>query len=133
MSSIEGQLAVCSASLSYFFIPMKQRFSILDFKAITNELNERLKNSFIQNFYSTQQRLLFIRFSNKDTLLIEPNARMHLSQSYDTEISHFCKKLREYCRHSRVHSIYQFGYDRIVIIDIQRYTIVVEFLALEMY
>ena len=82
---------------------MKQRFSILDIKAITNELNQRISNSFIQNFYSTQQRLLFIRFSNKDTLLIEPSARMHLVQSYDTEISHFCKKLRELCRHAKVH------------------------------
>lgn len=108
---------------------MKQRFSILDIKAITNELNQRISNSFIQNFYSTQQRLLFIRFSNKDTLLIEPSARMHLVQSYDTEISHFCKKLRELCRHAKVHRIYQYGYDRIVIIDIQRYRIVIEFFS----
>lgn len=108
---------------------MKQRFSILDFRAIANELDQRLKNLFIQNFYSTQQRLIFIRFSNKDTLLIEPTARLHLVQTYDTEISHFCKKLREYCRHSKIHRIYQIGYDRIIVIDIQRYRILIEFFS----
>lgn len=108
---------------------MKQRLSVLDIKAITNELNNRLTNSFIQNFYSTQQRLLFIKFSNKDILLIEPSLRLHLVQSHDAEISHFCKKLRELCRHSKVHRVYQYGYDRIAIIDIQRYRIVIEFFS----
>lgn len=108
---------------------MKQRFTLLDLRATLNELNERLSNTFIQNFYSTQQRFIFIKFSNKDSLLIEPGSRMHLSQSTDVEISHFCKKLREKCRHARVHRIYQYGFDRIAVIDIQRCKIVIEFFS----
>lgn len=108
---------------------MKQRFTLTDIKAITNELNERLSNTFIQNFYSTQQRFIYIKLSNKDTLLIEPGFRMHLTQNSDSEISHFCKKLREKCRHAKVQRIYQFGFDRIVVIDIQRVKIVIEFFS----
>lgn len=108
---------------------MKQRFTLTDIKAITNELNERLSHTFIQNFYSTQQRFIYIKFSNKDTLLIEPGFRMHLTQNNDSEISHFCKKLREKCRHAKVQRIYQFGFDRIVVIDIQRVKIVIEFFS----
>lgn len=105
---------------------MKQRFTVLDVRAISNELNSRLSNTFIQNFYSFQQRFIYLKLSNKDVLLIEPGARMHLCQSHDMEISHFCKKLREKCRHARIHRIYQYGYDRIVVIDIQRCRLVVE-------
>ncbi|ELA40761.1 uncharacterized protein VICG_02202, partial [Vittaforma corneae ATCC 50505] len=108
---------------------MKQRFTLLDLRATVNELNERLTNTFIQNFYSTQQRFIYIKFSNKDTLLVEPGFRFHLTQNADSEISHFCKKLREKCRHARVHRIYQFGFDRIAIIDLQRVRIVIEFFS----
>lgn len=108
---------------------MKQRFTLLDLRATVNELNERLGNTFIQNFYSTQQRFIYIKFSNKDTLLIESGFRFHLTQNTDSEISHFCKKLREKCRHARVHRIYQFGFDRIVVIDLQRVKIVIEFFS----
>ncbi|KAM0680985.1 hypothetical protein GINT2_000768 [Glugoides intestinalis] len=108
---------------------MKQRFALLDLKAAVNELNKKLSNTFIQNFYSTQQRFIFIKFSSKDTLLIEPGVRMHLTQTSDSEISHFCKKLREKCRHAKVQRIYQYGFDRIAIIDIQRFRIVIEFFS----
>lgn len=108
---------------------MKQRFSILDLRTTVNELSSRLTGTFIQNFYSTQQRFMYIKFSNKDTLLIEPGFRLHLTQSPDSEISHFCKKLREKCRHARIHKIYQYGFDRIVIIDLQRVKILVEFFS----
>lgn len=108
---------------------MKQRFTLLDLKAAVNELNKKLSNTFIQNFYSTQQRFIFIKFSSKDTLLIEPGVRMHLTQTSDSEISHFCKKLREKCRHAKVQRIYQYGFDRIAVIDIQRFRIVIEFFS----
>lgn len=108
---------------------MKQRFTVLDTRAISNELNSRLSNTFIQNFYSRQQRFIYVKLSNKDVLLIEPGARMHLCQGYDMEISHFCKKLREKCRHSRIHRIYQHGYDRIVVVDIQKCRLVIEFFS----
>ncbi|KAI5149158.1 nuclear export mediator factor NEMF [Enteropsectra breve] len=108
---------------------MKQRISSLDVRAIANELNERLVNKYIQNFYSSKQRFIYIKLSNKDILLVEPGMRIHLTHEYDTEISHFCKKLREKCRHARINRIYQHTYDRIIVIDIVRYKIVIEFFS----
>lgn len=105
---------------------MKQRFTSLDIRAATNELNEHLAGKYLQNFYSIQQRFMFIKFSSKDILLIEPGMRLHLSNTCGTEISHFCKKMRETCRHAKVNQIYQHGFDRIVVIDILRYRIIVE-------
>lgn len=107
---------------------MKQRLSVLDVRAIANELNAKLKNSYVQNFYSQDQRFLYLK-TNKDILLIEPGVRINLCDSYETEISFFCKKLREKCRHTKITNIYQFGYDRIIVIDLLRYKLVVEFFA----
>lgn len=106
---------------------MKQRMSILDIRAMANELNARLSNAFIQNFYSFEQRFIYVKFSNKDILLIEPGVRIHLCSDYETEISHFCKKLREKCRHAKVHEIYQFGFDRVIVINTLRFRLVIEF------
>lgn len=105
---------------------MKQRLSSLDIRAASNELNARLANKYIQNFYSTKQRYIYMKFSNKDILLVEPGAVLHLTREQDVEISHFCKKLREHCRHARVRRIYQHTFDRIVVMDISRYRIVIE-------
>ncbi|EQB60348.1 rna-binding protein [Vairimorpha apis BRL 01] len=57
---------------------MKQRFNFLDIRSITKELNPLLSNKFIQNIYSYQQRLFYIKFSSKHILLIEPGIRFHL-------------------------------------------------------
>lgn len=108
---------------------MKQRFTLLDLKATINELSDRLTGLFIQNFTSIQQRFIFIKFSNKETLLIEPGYRMHLTQTGGSEISHFCKKLREKCRRARIHRIFQYGFDRIAVLDIKRFRIVIEFFS----
>lgn len=108
---------------------MKQRLSSLDIRAISNELSLRLTGKYIQNFYTLDQRFMYIKFSTKDILLIEPGMRLHLTAFHDTEISHFCKKLRKTCGHSRVQRIYQYGFDRVVIIDIKRFRIVVEFFS----
>ena len=108
---------------------MKQRFTSLDIRATVNELNAHLSGKYIQNFYATEQRFFFLKFSNKDVLLIEPGMRMHLVKSHGTEISHFCKKLREKCRNTKISRIYQHGFDRIVVLDLQRYRVVVEFFS----
>ncbi|KAI5169824.1 nuclear export mediator factor NEMF [Pancytospora epiphaga] len=105
---------------------MKARLSSLDTRAIANELDARLSNKYIQNFYSYHQRFMYIKFSNHDILLLEPGVSVRLTTTHDTEISHFCRKLREYCRHARVRSIYQYTFDRIIVLDISRCKIVVE-------
>lgn len=111
---------------------MKQRFSALDLRAAINEINNSLSGSFIQNFYSLDQRFLFIKTSNKKVLLIEPGIRMNLINSIDEgnkEISHFCKKLRENCRHARIQKITQNSFDRVAVILTGRFKIAIEFFS----
>ncbi|KAI4291601.1 nuclear export mediator factor NEMF, partial [Pancytospora philotis] len=108
---------------------MKARLSSLDVRALANELDVRLGGKYIQNFYATQQRFMFVKFSSKDILALEPGVCAYLASAHGTEISHFCRKLREKCRHARMHRVYQHGFDRILVLDILRYRIVVEFFA----
>ncbi|EED41852.1 RNA-binding protein, predicted, partial [Enterocytozoon bieneusi H348] len=109
---------------------MKQKFSVLDVAAVTNELRVILKNKYVVNFYSHKQRLFYFKFSSKDILAIEPGVRLNLTLDHESEINHFCKKLRETCRNLRVVDIYQLGFDRIVMVDLYRYRIVLEFYSL---
>ncbi|CAD25499.1 hypothetical protein [Encephalitozoon cuniculi GB-M1] len=108
---------------------MKQRYTFLDIRATVNELRPRLKEKFIQNFYTTSQRIIYIKFSNKDILLVEPGVRIHLTQEYDTDISHFCKILRRKARRDKVVDIYQCGFDRVVVLELGRQKIVFEFFS----
>lgn len=108
---------------------MKARLSSLDVRAIANELDVRLANKYVQNFYSTGQRFMYVKFSNHDILLLEPGVCAHLATAHDTEISHFCTKLRARCRHARVRRIFQYSLDRVLVIDLGRARIVVEFFS----
>lgn len=108
---------------------MKQRYTFLDIRATVNELKPRLEGKFIQNFYTTSQRIIYIKFSNKDILLVEPGIRMHLTQGHDTDISHFCKILRRRARRDRVVDMYQSGFDRVVVVELTRQRLVFEFFS----
>ncbi|EOB13182.1 Serologically defined colon cancer antigen 1 [Nosema bombycis CQ1] len=108
---------------------MKQRFNFLDIRATVNEIKERLVGKFIQNYYTTGQRIIYIKFSNKDILLIEPGIRMHLTTNADTGISHFCNILRKKTRREKVVKISQCGFDRVVICELMKHKIVVEFFS----
>ncbi|KAK6089275.1 hypothetical protein P3W45_001748 [Vairimorpha bombi] len=108
---------------------MKQRFTFLDIRAVINELKPRLVNKFIQNFYTTHQRIIYIKFSSKDILLIEPGIRIHLTSHADNGISHFCNILRKRARRDKVADIYQIGFDRVIVFELSRQKIVVEFFS----
>ncbi|AFM98506.1 hypothetical protein EHEL_061370 [Encephalitozoon hellem ATCC 50504] len=108
---------------------MKQRYTFLDIRATVNELRPRLVGKFIQNFYTTSQRIIYIKFSNKDILLVEPGVRIHLTQEHDMDISHFCKILRRKARRDKVVDIYQCGFDRVVVLELGRQKIVFEFFS----
>lgn len=108
---------------------MKQRYTFLDIRAAVNELRPRLTGKFIQNFYTTSQRIVYMKFSNKDILLVEPGIRMHLTDEHDSDISHFCKVLRRRARRDRVVDIYQAGFDRVVVMQLTRQTLVFEFFS----
>jgi predicted ribosome quality control (RQC) complex YloA/Tae2 family protein len=108
---------------------MKQRYTFLDLRATVNELRPRLVGKFIQNFYTASQRILYIKFSNKDILLVEAGTRMHLTGEHDDGISHFCKILRRRARREKIVDIYQVGFDRIVVIEMTRQRLVLEFFS----
>lgn len=108
---------------------MKQRYTFLDIRATVNELRGRLVGKFIQNFYTTSQRIIYIKFSNKDILLVEPGVRLHLTQGHDVDISHFCKILRRRARRDKVVDIYQCGFDRVVVLELGRQKIAFEFFS----
>ncbi|OQS54279.1 NEMF [Ecytonucleospora hepatopenaei] len=109
---------------------MKQKFTVLDVKAIANELNCILTNKYITNIYSKKQQQFYLKMSSKDIVVIEVGSRMHLTHIYDTEINHFSKKLREYIRNYRILQVYQFGFDRIIVFDLLKYKLVIEFYSL---
>lgn len=108
---------------------MKQRFNFLDIRAIINEIKPKLINKFIQNFNTTQQRIIYIKFSSKDILLIEPGIRIHLTSEADDGISHFCNILRKKARRDKVIDIYQVGFDRVIVFELSRQKIVIEFFS----
>lgn len=108
---------------------MKQRYTFLDLRATVNELKPRIVDKFIQNFYTTSQRIIYIKLSNKDVLLIEPGIRMHLTSGHGTDITHFCKILRKRARRDKVVDIYQSGFDRVVVMELTRQKIVFEFFS----
>jgi predicted ribosome quality control (RQC) complex YloA/Tae2 family protein len=108
---------------------MKERYTFLDLRATVNELRPRLVGKFVQNFYTTSQRILYMKFSNKDILLVEAGTRMHLTQDHDNDISHFCKILRRKARRDKVVDIYQAGFDRIVVMEMTRQKLVLEFFS----
>ncbi|KAF7682501.1 Nuclear export mediator factor Nemf [Astathelohania contejeani] len=108
---------------------MKQRFNFLDIRAISNELNDLLPGKYIQNIYSFSQRLFTFKFNSKELLLIEPGIRVHLTTTQPTEISHFCSVLRKRIRNARIESVYQVGFDRIMVIQLNYYKLVIEFFS----
>ncbi len=108
---------------------MKERFTILDIRAIVNELKEVVVNKYIQNIYSSTQKIFYFRLSNKDLFIIESGARIHLTTTYETQINHFCRKLRDNIKNHKIYDVYQYGWDRIVVFDLGRYRLVCEFFS----
>lgn len=54
---------------------------------------------------------------------------MHLTTSTDSGISHFCNILRKRTRREKVVNIYQSGFDRVVVFELMKHKIVVEFFS----
>ncbi|KAL6121523.1 hypothetical protein NUSPORA_01541 [Nucleospora cyclopteri] len=109
---------------------MKQKFSVLDVRAISKEFNDILTNKYIQNIYSTGQKSFYFKLNTKEVVLIDPGHKAYMTDSYDTEINHFCKKLRPLLRNLRIIGVKQFGFDRIIVFDLLKYKMVVEFYSM---
>lgn len=100
---------------------MKQRFSSLDLKATTGEINEKLQGTRLANIYDINSRTFLLKFAKqgeKHNILIESGYRVHLtdySRETATTPSNFCAKLRKHVRTRRITHAKQLGTDRVLV------------------
>ncbi|KAM0676190.1 hypothetical protein GVAV_000153 [Gurleya vavrai] len=107
---------------------MKQRFTYLDIRAIANELNASLSNSYIQQIYTPTPHIFIFKTSNKQLTLFEPGIRIHPVSSYTSTMTFFMPKIR-ILKHNVLKSISQVGFDRIIKIVTNKFTVYLEFFA----
>ncbi|KAL0479285.1 nuclear export mediator factor NEMF [Acrasis kona] len=99
---------------------MKNRFSLVDLRAIIAELQKELIGLRLANIYDLNQKTYIFKFAEPDhkvSLLIESGIRMHTTQfNRDKSVmpSPFTLKLRKHIRTRRVEKIEQLGVDRVV-------------------
>ncbi|TPX19013.1 uncharacterized protein E0L32_011330 [Thyridium curvatum] len=99
---------------------MKQRFSSLDVKAISHELQESLVNLRLANIYDLSSKILLFKFAqpeNKKQLVIDCGFRCHLTDFARTTAaapSPFVARLRKFLKTRRVTGVSQIGTDRII-------------------
>ena len=99
----------------------KSRFTSLDVRAATRELQPAIVGAHLQNIYDVNPRTLLLKFTKKDSkvlLLLESGVRLH-STHFDRENpnvlpSAFAAKLRKHLRERRLTKFEQLGFDRIV-------------------
>lgn len=101
---------------------MKQRFSSLDLRAVTAEINEALQGTRLANIYDINSRTFLLKFAKqgeKHNILIESGYRVHLTD-YARETaatpSNFCAKLRKHVRTRRITHAKQMGTDRVMVL-----------------
>lgn len=124
---------------------MKQRFSSLDLRAITGEIDEALQGTRLANIYDINSRTFLLKFAKqgeKHNVLIESGYRVHLTnyaRETATTPSNFCAKLRKHVRTRRITHARQLGSDRVMVFTFGRgednadpersYHIILEFYA----
>lgn len=108
---------------------MKQRFNYLDIRAIVNELRPLILNTYIQNIYSPSNKHYIFKLSSKHLILVEPGARIHLTNSYENVQTHFNIIARKYLRRNIIKEISQIGFDRVICLVTNKYKIYFEFFA----
>lgn len=121
---------------------MKQRFSYLDLRIITNEVSKELENCYLQNIYSLESssRHFMLKFdagvgkTGKTFLLVDPGMRYHLTkyQHESTQMpSFFVQKLRKYLKNRRATNFWTAPGSRLMVITFTegQYYLVFEFFA----
>lgn len=121
---------------------MKQRFSYLDLRIITNEVSKELENCYLQNIYSLESssRHFMLKFdagvgkTGKTFLLVDPGMRYHLTkfQHEPTNMpSFFVQKLRKYLKNRRATNFWTAPGSRLMVITFTegQYYLVFEFFA----
>ncbi|KAJ5170129.1 Protein of unknown function DUF3441 [Penicillium coprophilum] len=116
---------------------MKQRFSSLDVKVITQELASECVNLRVSNIYDLSSRIFLFKLAKPDhrrQLIIDSGFRTHVTQysrTAATTPSPFVTRLRKYLKSRRITGFSQIGTDRIIDISFSdgAYHIFLEFFA----
>ncbi|KAJ5151244.1 uncharacterized protein N7482_010496 [Penicillium canariense] len=99
---------------------MKQRFSSLDVKVITQELAAELVNLRVSNIYDLSSRIFLFKLAKPDhrrQLIVDSGFRTHVTQYSRTAASApspFVTRMRKYLKSRRITGITQIGTDRII-------------------
>ncbi|KAJ6028074.1 hypothetical protein N7540_003650 [Penicillium herquei] len=99
---------------------MKQRFSSLDVKVITQELAAELVNLRVSNIYDLSSRIFLFKVSKPDhkrQLIVDSGFRTHVTQysrTAATAPSPFVTRLRKFLKSRRITGITQIGTDRVI-------------------
>ncbi len=102
---------------------MKKTFSNIDVYAIVRELDEILSQGNITNIYEVKDLLILKinTFDGNKNLIIKRNLRVNLTQ-YDYPIpkypSQYVMSLRKFLKNRKIIRIYQYNFDRIIIIEL---------------
>ncbi|MHA1297815.1 MAG: ribosome rescue protein RqcH [Candidatus Helarchaeota archaeon] len=102
----------------------KKNMSNIDVRFIAKEMNDVLKDGFIDNIYEINKNLLLIKCRSKTgnrTLILDASKRMNLT-NYKYPIppypSQYIISLRKHLRGRRIVKIYQYELDRILVIEL---------------
>ncbi|PYI05073.1 hypothetical protein BO78DRAFT_462167 [Aspergillus sclerotiicarbonarius CBS 121057] len=99
---------------------MKQRFSSLDVKVISQELASELVNLRVSNIYDLSSRIFLFKLAKPDhrkQLVVDSGFRCHVteySRATATTPTPFVTRMRKFLKSRRVTSIKQIGTDRII-------------------
>ncbi|KAI6261688.1 hypothetical protein MCOR19_002020 [Pyricularia oryzae] len=116
---------------------MKQRFSSVDCKAISQELHAQLPGLRLSNIYDLSSKILLLKFAKPDQkaqLIIDSGFRCHLTDFARTTApapSPFVARLRKFLKTRRLTSVSQIGTDRIIEFQFSdgQYRLFLEFFA----
>ncbi|KAJ5676201.1 hypothetical protein N7462_009098 [Penicillium macrosclerotiorum] len=116
---------------------MKQRFSSIDVKVITQELAAELVNLRVSNIYDLSSRIFLFKLAKPDhrrQLIVDSGFRTHVTQysrTAATAPSAFVTRLRKFLKSRRITGVSQIGTDRIIDISFSdgAYHMFLEFFA----
>ncbi|KAE8329249.1 hypothetical protein BDV39DRAFT_172144 [Aspergillus sergii] len=116
---------------------MKQRFSSLDVKVISQELASEIVNLRVSNIYDLSSRIFLFKLAKPDhrkQLIVDSGFRCHVTQysrATASMPSPFVTRMRKFLRSRRITSVKQIGTDRIIDISFSdgMYHMFLEFFA----
>ncbi len=101
----------------------KKVMSSFDISAIVTELRGLIVGKFVDNIYQLDEQTFLFKFRpGNQSLIIEVGKRLHLtnySLSIPESPTQFCMALRKHLRDGRTIDITQYGFERIVVIQIE--------------